>query len=328
MFYAVTEDGVELPVIDVTHPTFAVEDKEERLREAWQRDSRERKDWEHKPRWVRRLMFWAARRNSVLLGSLSARQGTFLDAMSTYLMKLGPQHIGAGYAKRLDRQIAGSPAVLDIRLRLQRVAHVVADALESAAVARPGRDIHFIDIAGGPAIDAINALLLLRQRPATQLDGRFIRLHVLDAHREAPAFGARALAALQADGGPLRGLDCRFEYRPYDWNAAAGLGDTLAAIGPDAVVAGTSEGGLFQYGSDDAIVANLAALRDTTPSDFTFTGTISPNTPENLRDRRMMQITVRHFDTSAFETLVARAGWRPDRILPARRNTVVRLVKA
>jgi hypothetical protein len=327
VFYAVTNEGIELPVIDVTHSSFSVEDTEARMREAWEQEHREQRRWEGKPAWQRRLMFWLARRNSVLLQSLWKSEGTFLNAMATYLMKLGPAHLGAGYTKPLDRRIAASANILDVRLRLQRVAHLIADALEPALLARPVGAVHLVDIAGGPAIDAINALIIVRRRSPALLDGRTIRLHVLDAHRDAPDFGARALAALQSQDGPLHGLNCRFEFRQYDWNDCQKLRETLAELEPDAVAAGSSEGGLFQYGSDEAIVNNLTVLRAATPADFTVTGTISPPSPENLHARRMVRIPLRHFTTAEFEALAVRAGWHIDRLLEARRTYCVRLVK-
>lgn len=328
VFYAVAEDGIELPVIDVTHPTFAVDEAEPVIRQAWERDRAEDRAWQRKPAWQRRLIFWLVRRNSVVLQNLWQSEGTFLNAMATYRMKLGPNHLGAAYTKRLDRHIAASGSILDVRLRLQRVAHLVADALEPALSTRRSATVHLIAIAGGPAMDAINALLLLHRKSPHLLERRRIRLHVLDAHDEGPKFGARALAALQGEGGPLAGLDCAFEFTRYDWNHPMALADLVAQLEPDAVAAASSEGGLFQYGSDEVITANLRVLRDHTPADFTVTGSISPVTPENLRSRRMIRIPIRHFQPDAFAALSQRAGWRVERLLEGHRTHCLRLVKA
>ena len=65
-----------------------------------------------------------------------------------------------------------------------------------------------------------------------------------------------------ADGGPLAGLDIVFDHRSYDWDEPAPLEALLRELGAaGAIVAASSEGGLFEYGSDAAIVANLEALR-------------------------------------------------------------------
>ena len=77
-----------------------------------------------------------------------------------------------------------------------------------------------------------------------------------------PFFGANALTALMAEGAPLAGLDIAFEHRIYDWNKPAALEQLLRELTASAaIVAASSEGGLFEYGSDEAIVANLQALR-------------------------------------------------------------------
>lgn len=328
VFYAVSDDGIELPVIDVTHPSFAIDDSAAVLEQAWADERKRQEGWTRQPTWRRRLMLWLARRNSILLQSLWQAEGTFLTAMATYRMKLGPANQGAAYTKRLDTRIAAGASILDVRLRLQRVAHLLAEALMAVLRTRPSAPVHFVDIAGGPAIDAINALILIRRHAPGLLLCRPIRLHVLDAHREAPDFGARALAALQSDGGPLRGLDCTFEYRRYDWNDPAILRELLAGFEPDAVAAASSEGGLFQYGSDEAIVGNLAVLHQHTRPEFTVTGTLSPATPENLHARRMIRVAIRHLDATAFGALAQRAGWRLDRVLESPRTQTVRLVKA
>jgi len=57
------------------------------------------------------------------------------------------------------------------------------------------------------------------------------------------------------------GLDIEFRHQSYDWNATEPLANLVALLSSNgAIVAASSEGGLFEYGSDDAIVANLRAL--------------------------------------------------------------------
>jgi hypothetical protein len=147
---------------------------------------------------------------------------------------------------------------------MQQIARLLAEALRAPLAARPGAPLHFVNIAGGPALDSINALIILARAHATPIptrNQRPIAIHVLDARREGPDFGARALAALTAPGGPLEGKEVQFAHHAYDWNDAAPLAQLLAGLAArGAIVAASSEGGLFEYGSDDAIVANLSAL--------------------------------------------------------------------
>src|SRR5262249_55092524 len=124
----------------------------------------------------------------------------------------------------------------------------------------PDAPLHLVNIAGGPALDSINALIMLARAPATLIH-RPITIHVLDAQEDGPTFGARALLALAAPGAPLHGLDVQFQHQAYDWNQTAPLARLLADLAAcGAVIAASSEGGLFEYGTDDAIVANLTAL--------------------------------------------------------------------
>ena len=71
---------------------------------------------------------------------------------------------------------------------------------------------------------------------------------MLDAQTEGPTFGANALMALQADGAPLQGLAIEFRQQPYDWNDTAALRRLASElIAKGAIVAVSSEGGLFEY---------------------------------------------------------------------------------
>jgi hypothetical protein len=76
-------------------------------------------------------------------------------------------------------------------------------------------------------------------------------------------FGANALDALKAGNGPLAGLDVGMRHHDCDWDRPAipeSLVERLTSTG--AIIATPTEGALFEYGSDQAIVANLKALCD------------------------------------------------------------------
>lgn len=77
-----------------------------------------------------------------------------------------------------------------------------------------------------------------------------------------PAFGEAALAALSRETGPLAGIEVVFQHTPYDWAQAANLEPVLSKASDSGTLAiCSSEGGLFEYGSDDEIVSNLKVLR-------------------------------------------------------------------
>ena len=197
--YAVTDDGLELPVIDITHPafTFAITDDElSTLIDNMQRSTQ-----------LPPGALQAAAQKSILLRGIVESAGTYTTGMMTYLNKLGPQNLGDGYASALDRQWAASLTPVTFRWRMRDVARLLADGIGAGMVARPGTPIHLINIGGGPAMDSLNALILLQKEQPAQLAGREIGVHVLDLDAEGPDFGARALAALCTVGAAAAWLE-------------------------------------------------------------------------------------------------------------------------
>ena len=88
--YAVTDDGLELPVIDVTHPAFAVSMTDGELAALTASFIQEVERQQKLPRFIQRLFMRAFLWNSAVGRGLLAARGTCLSGMSTYLMKIGP----------------------------------------------------------------------------------------------------------------------------------------------------------------------------------------------------------------------------------------------
>ena len=308
--YAVTDDGLELPVVDVTHPAFDAALSEERLPALVDHFLKEQRRFAKLPRWVRRVLLRFFMRGSRIGRGLRRADGQFLDSMTTYLFKLGPKNLGS-YAVPVDRRILMSLPAVSVRLRLSDMARLSADGLAARLAASATRPLYLLNIAGGPAIDSLNTLIVLRREHADLLAGRRITVHVLDADQHGPAFGARALQALQAPGAPLAGLEVAFHHDRYDWRDASGLTPALeSAKRAGALLAVSSEGGLFEYGSDDDIVANLRALRPRDDNGVFVVGSVT-------RDDEIIQ-TLKLTSTAAtkprglavFAALVAGAGWQ------------------
>jgi len=256
-----TREGFNLPVIDVTNPRFAVADDPATVRglhDAIIEGERRRR---RIPRFIMRMMLRAAARKSRLVRAFYDSDAGFLDGMSTYVMKLGADNLVPPYDTPTDRRVAASPHVLLMRLRMQQIAHLMAEGIaDDLATAGAAVPLSLINIGGGPALDSINALIVLR-RVRPDLLNRRIVIEVLDSDRDGAFFGANALAALKADKGPLAGLDVGMQHHDYDWDRPALLESLVGKLtSAGAIVAATSEGALFEYGSDEAIVANLKAL--------------------------------------------------------------------
>src|SRR6185436_12416723 len=88
LVFAETTDGLVLPVIDVTHPDFAVPDDPASL--AAQRDAFI--EWDRRnrriPQFLTKLLMQMAARRSRLLRAVTQSDESYLDSISTYVMKL------------------------------------------------------------------------------------------------------------------------------------------------------------------------------------------------------------------------------------------------
>ena len=326
--YAVSDDGIELPVIDVTHPAFACDVSPADLSALIDQSVRDLATVKNTPPEVLRAILT----QSVLARGWVQSVGSFMTGMITYLNRLGPENLGDGYASAIDRRMAAGLMPLSFRLRLRDVARLIGQAVAQAVVGRDGRPVCLLNIGGGPAADSLNGLILVNTEYPGRLRGRRISITVLDLDDEGPGFGGRALSALLAEGAPLTGLDAAFQHVKYDWSDVTGLRETLAGIGEIGAGLCSSEGGLFDYGSDGEIVENLTVLHERTPPDFVVVGSVlrdaatldprlTPTTEPQGRPR------VRYLGLLAFRLLARRAGWSVDRVIDSVAHHAVSLKK-
>ncbi len=107
----------------------------------------------------------------------------------------------------------------------------------------------------------------------------------------------------------MLGLDVQFEHHAYDWNDTAPLARLLAGLAArPTVMAASSEGGLFEYGTDDAIVANLTALaRAGVPIVAGSVTSSSEVRKQIIAQRRRFRIFARGLE--GFAPLVERSGY-------------------
>lgn len=308
--YAVTDDGLELPVIDVTHPAFAIDISQGELDRLLQEHLQSVKNQSRLSKLIQPLMLRLMSSRSIVMRGIVDAAGGFMTGMNTYILKLGPDNMGNGYAGAIDRQISASISGLSIRLRFQDVAHLLADGIAPALAAERGKPLHLLNIGGGPAIDSLNALIILHQQRPELLAGRALFIHSLDLDEVGPNFGRRALEALQAQDAPLHGLDIHFQHTHYNWSKATALRELVDSLRGKAVMAASSEGALFEYGSDEDITANLRALHEGTPPDTVITGSLTraDATGRILNTSSRAAIKLRGLE--AFSALVRATGWR------------------
>ena len=311
--YAPAPDGHELPVIDVTNPAFRVDSSAEgveALRRAHFAETRRNR----LPPFLIRAMLRLLARRSLLVRALVKPEASYLGGLTTYALKLGAENLMPPFDHPIDRRIGASAMVTSMRVRLQQTAELIAEGLRAPLGERPGASLHLVDIAGGPAMDSLNALILLRAA-APDLLTRPVTIHVLDLDDKGPRFGASALAALLAAGGPLAGLEIGCRHVPYDWNETAVLVRLLRDLPAQAVIAASSEGGLFDYGSDEAVAANLAALRHGGAA--LVAGSVTRADELTRRSLAGARFKLVPRGTESFAALAGRAGWRLVRAAPA-----------
>jgi len=307
--YATTPDGLELPIIDITHPAFAIPDDPASRSELIEQYKLTSANESRGPIFIRRLFMKLGARRSQLLRALIEPRGSFLGGLTTYIMKLGPANLPDGFNTPLDQRIVGSPHARFVRLRLQHCAMMLVDGLAPLLTTQPAAPLHFISIGGGPAMDCINALLLLAKTHAHLLQ-RAIHIHVCDLDTQGPGFGANAIKALLAPSAPLAGLNITFDSRPYDWNTTAALTTLLDSIESSSIVAASSEGALFEYGSDDAIIANLRALHTRASL---VVGSVTSSDAIRREQVRTIGFSLYPRGLEGFRPLAERAGYAVDR---------------
>jgi hypothetical protein len=277
--YAVTDDGIELPIVDVGHPTFAIDVRSEDLPRIEEASIAAIRRATRLPRFIGEIIgCWSP----ILRGTLRASGGV-LDGMTTYLYKLGPRNLGRGYTCAIDRDLNGRMGPAAARLRFHAFVQLSAEALDAVVARRPGGTIRIVNIGGGTGIDSLNALLVVRRERSDALSGRTVAIDVLDPDAAEPSFGARALEALRSAGGPLEGLDLSLRRRSHDWTGSEALRALLDRVEWAEAAICCSEGALFEYAPDETVLANLVVLHDRLPDDCPVLATA-------IRPARILQV--------------------------------------
>jgi hypothetical protein len=267
--YAVADNGMDLPVLDITHPLFIASINESRLEALGKQALAKARGFQRLPEFYKRFL---GKRSFILGGMLlKERHGAYLDGMSTMMTKLGPGLIGGGWRRFIDRKVSQGFGPMTHRMRLRDICRMQADELMPLLREAPGKKLCFINIAGGPGSDSINTLFLIQEQEPDLLAGRSIEIVILDIDRFGPHFAEASIRSLRQPGGRLHGLDVSTSIVSYDWNDVAVLREALRSR-RECITLGASEGGVFVYGSDDAIRRNLIAFAEHAPQELVVVG--------------------------------------------------------
>jgi hypothetical protein len=201
------------------------------------------------------------------------KQNEFASGITTIMMKLGPRLIGKGRKRFLDRQVNKGFGALLIRMRARDISKCQAKALIQLLVKSPVKDLCFINIAGGAASDIINVLFLIQEKDPALLKDRKIEINVLDIDTFGPSFADSSITALKSPGGKFSKLNISFRHIHYDWNRTEKLAELLTERKEWLQIC-SSEGGLFEYCSDEVIKQNLNTLYTHSDDDIVIVGTL------------------------------------------------------
>lgn len=303
--------GVDLPVVDVSHDAFErpVDSARQRayVDEFMRQSVMPELLFGLLPRRVRAAAMGLALRGSRLAPGIQSAEGSFLGGMATYLFKVG--QLVPDALSPIDRKIIATLPARAVRWRIFDMVDLLAEAILPRLVGDASRPLWLVNIAGGPALDSLNAVAALARTAPERMRARTVKIAVFDGDSAGPDFGARALDAWRNDG-PLAGLEVRFERYAYDWNDPRPLVAALAtARAENAVVVASSEGGLFEYGADHAIEANLRALREGGTGRVAVVGSVTRNDDVAQRMIRGSTAALVPRGLATFRSLVQRAGF-------------------
>ena len=308
--------GIELPVLDITHPLFIASINEVDLEDLSKKSPQLAQQMKMMPD-AQRALF---REKSLIVGERFNKDpnATYASGMSTYLLKLGPHLIGGGEERNLDRMLTMGISSVAARMRLRDLCRLQADALIPQLKDFPDKCLYFINIGGGTAIDSINTLILILNENNLLLKHRKIEINVLDIDSDSPFFGQRCIEALNAPGCRFHELDIELRHVQTDWSNTGHLYEVLSER-KDCLMMTASEGGLFEYGSDEEIAANLRVLYENSPADTRITGSI-------MRDTRTIDPTIpamaetsgaswRYLGKEGLERILENSSWTIEYII-------------
>ncbi len=310
LFYARTDNGFELPVLDITHPLFLSSINESTLPELRRESAHHAGHLRQMPGFVKRFI---GKRSHILGGYFLKDAGKpYLDGMSTLMSKLGPHLMEQAGGTRIDRKISRAMNSMAIRMRVRDICRLQAGNLIPRLREEPGRKLCLLNIAGGTATDSINTLFLILDADSSLLEGRPVEIAVLDVDTFGPDFARRCVESLSAPEGKFHGVDVSFRHVPYNWTDTRVLAHVLTERG-NCVLACSSEGGLFEYGTDEDIEANLKVLHDNSPADMCVVGdailefdAVDPSIPAMMEAGKM---SVRYLGVAGMERVGAKTGW-------------------
>lgn len=260
--YAAFGNGIQLPILDITHPLFNASIDEQAYHSKCLKQAQSIESLKKMPGFIQNIFV-----------KMSNVDNSHLSGMRTLLYKLGPElsrGIKLGFR---DKWAVKQTSFMGLRIRLRDLCRIHADILLPQLRQFPERNLCFFNIAGGTATDSINTLILIQESDAGLLQGRKIEINILDIDTYGPNFAKQCIDVLTQPGERFYGLDITLSVVHYDWSQPKTLRE-MSSERSDWIQLCSSEGGLMEYGSDSNIIENLNHFYANSPKDARVTGSL------------------------------------------------------
>jgi hypothetical protein len=298
---ALTDNNIKLPILDITHPYFISSIDETTFRLKCAEAAAKADSSKKMPGFLKGF-----------IRKMFNLENTYMSGMCTFLYKLGPALLKGRKIRLWDKLVSKQYTSMAIRFRLKEICRLQAEILMQTLKVSPEKNLCFINIAGGTAADNINTLILIQEEDSELLKGRKIEINILDLDSFGPNFAERCINVLKSPGQRFGRLDISVRIIPYDWSNSEKLA-MLMQERSEWIQICSSEGGLFEYGSDAEIIDNLNQLYLNSPIDMKITGSLV-FTKENvnpgfLAGAELLGINMNFLGLTGLKRILAQTKW-------------------
>ena len=301
ILYAAFGNDIQIPILDITHPLFNASIDEQAYHLSCLKSARSIKSLKKMPGLIRNIFV-----------KMSNVDNSHLSGMRTLLYKLGhdlSREIKLGFR---DKWAVKQTSFMGLRIRLRNLCRRQSKILQPQLKLFPERNLCFFNIAGGAATDSINTLILIQESDPELLKGRKIEINILDIDTYGPNFAKRCIDVLKQPEERFHGLNITLNIIHYDWSQPEAL-RKMSLERSDWIQLCSSEGGLFEYGSNSEIIENLNYYYTNSPADARVTGSLifdrAHVNPGYLGFTEFIGVKIRYLGLEGLQRILAQTSW-------------------
>ncbi len=301
ILYAAFENDIQIPILDITHPLFNASIDEQAYHLSCLKSARSIESLKKMPGFIRNIFV-----------KMSNVDNSHLSGMRTLLYKLGPDLSRGIKLSFRDKWAVKQTSFMGLRIRLRDLCRLQSKILQPQLKLFPERNLCFFNIAGGAATDSINTLILIQESDPELLKGRKIEINILDIDTYGPNFAKRCIDVLKQPEERFHGLNITLNIIHYDWSQPEAL-RKMSLERSDWIQLCSSEGGLFEYGSDSDIIENLNYFFPNSPADARVTGSLifdrSHVNPGYLGFTELIGVQIQYLGLEGLQRILTQTSW-------------------